>query len=123
MRAVDEHAPEGELADDFVEGLFGDEEFFKDVGEAVEGGAQEGEEVAFDLVGGAELVVACDLVGAEDYAYAADAEKDADDLGPVVAYFEEQEGDDDYDYNGPEVDELGAENGCLEVLLTFVSVE
>lgn len=32
LRAVDEHAPESELANDFIQGFLRDEEFLKDVG-------------------------------------------------------------------------------------------
>lgn len=115
LRAVDEHTPESELADDFVEGPLADEPLLKDVGEAVEGGAEEGEEVAFDLVCGAEVVGACDVVGAEDYAETADAEEDAEDLRVVVADLEEEEGDYYDDGDGPEVDELGAEDRGLDI--------
>lgn len=50
LGAVDEHGPEGELADDFVHGAFANQVFLRDVGEAVTGGGQQREEVAFDWV-------------------------------------------------------------------------
>lgn len=108
LGAVYEHGPEGELAYDLVEGSFRDKEFFKDVGEAVKGSAEEGEQVAFDLISGGEGVVAREVVGAEEDAHAANADEDSGDLSVVVAHAEEEERynyDDDY---GPEVDELGA---------------
>ena len=113
LRAHDEHAPPGELADDLIQRALCDEELFKDVAEAVEGGAEQGEEVALDGVGGAKGVGACDVVGGEDDAEPADAQQYAEDLRVVVAHAQEEEGDCDDDYNGPEVDELRGENGCL----------
>jgi hypothetical protein len=50
------------------------------------------------------LVGACDVVGSEDDAEAADAAEYAEDLGPVVADLEEEEGDEDDDDDGEEVD-------------------
>lgn len=108
--AVDEHAPEAELADDFVERSLAHQEFLGHVAHAVERGADEGEEVAFELVAArdaAEAGALRNVVGAEEDADAADADEDADDLGRVVADVEEDEGDEDDDYDGPEVDELG----------------
>jgi hypothetical protein len=49
------------------------------------------------------LVCAGNVVGAEDDAEATDAAQDAEDLGPVVADFEEEEGDEDDDDDGEEV--------------------
>lgn len=124
LGAVDEHAPEGELADDFVEGPFGDEEFFGDVAHAVEGGTEEGEEVAFELVAAgdaAEAGAGGDVVAAEEDADSADADEDAGDLGDVVADLEDEEGEDDNNHDGPEIDELGGENGCVCVGLQSAS--
>lgn len=53
------------------------------------------------------------MVGGEDEAEAGDAEEDAEELGVVVADVEEEEGEDDDDGDGPEVDELGGEDGGL----------
>ena len=111
LRAVDEHGPETELADDFVQRASADEDFFGDVGETVEGGGRDGEEVAFELVGcGAANVVALDVVGRKQDAHATAAEQDAGVLGDVVADVQEDERDCDDDDNGPEVDELGGQN-------------
>ncbi len=110
LRAVDQHAPEGQLADDFVQGALADEPFFKDVAETVAGGSDEGEEITLDGIESCELVCAGDVVGTEDYAYAADAEEDSEDLSPVVAYFEDEEAHDYDDGDGPEFNELGREN-------------
>lgn len=67
------------------------------------------------------MVVAGELVGSENDAYAADAEKNTDDLGPVVADLEEKKGDYHDDYDGPEVDELGGEDGGLKMILVLHS--
>ena len=117
LGAVDDHAPEAHLADDLVEGPLGDEEFLRHVGEAVEGGAEEGEEVAFELVGSADVaaVGAGDVVRGEQEAHAADADQDAGHLGDVVSDAQGEEGDEDDDDDGPEVDELGAEDGGVAV--------
>ena len=48
--AVDEHAPEAELAYHFVQWAFRDEELFSDIAHAVEGCAYQCEEVAFQLI-------------------------------------------------------------------------
>lgn len=117
--AVDEHAPEAELADDFVERALADEEFLGYVAHTVEGRADEGEQVAFELVAAgdaAEAGALRDVVAAEEDADAADADEDADDLGRVVADVEEDGGDEDDHYDGPEVDELGGEDGPVGLL-------
>ena len=107
--AVDEHAPEAELAYNFVQGSLGDEEFFRHVTHAVEGRADQGEEIPFQLIAArdaAEAGTLGDVIGAEEDADATDADEDADDLGRVVANVEEDEGNQDDHYDGPEVDEL-----------------
>ena len=48
--AVDEHAPEAELAYHFVQWPFRDKEFFCDVAHAVKGCAYQCEEVTFQLI-------------------------------------------------------------------------
>lgn len=76
LHAHDDRCVQPQLAQHFVHGPFADEVFFRDVGEAVEGGAGEREEVAFYLVGAGLGVVggAGDVVGAEQDAHAADAD-------------------------------------------------
>lgn len=115
LHADDEHAPEGELTDNFVHGTFGDEEFFEDVGEAVAGGTEQGEEVTLELIGARECIRAGQVIAAEQDAHAADAEQDAGVLRPVIPHFEEDERDGDNDDDGPEVDELGGEDGRVAV--------
>lgn len=108
--AVDEHAPEAELAHDLVQRPLADEELLGHVAHAVEGGAGQGEEVAFELVAArdpAEAGSLRDVVRAEEDADPADADEDADDLRRVVADVQEDGGDEDDHYDGPEVDELG----------------
>lgn len=117
--AVDEHAPEAELAHDLVERTLADEELLGHVAHAVEGRADEGEQVAFELVAAgdaAEAGTLGDVVAAEEDADAADADEDADDLGRVVADVEEDGGDEDDHYDGPEIDQLGGEDGPVGLL-------
>lgn len=109
LGAVDQRGPEAELADDFVQRPLGNEEFLGYVGHAVEAGASEGEEVAFELpprADGTEVGGACEVVAGEKDAHAADADEDAEELGGLVAYAEEDGGKDDDDDNGPEIDKL-----------------
>lgn len=117
LDAVDHHAPEGELADDLVDGALADEVLLDDVGEAVESGGEQGEQVALDLAaaGIVAAVGAGDVVGGDEDAHAADADEDAEDLGVVVADVQQEEGDDDDDDDGPEVDQLGGEHGCVAI--------
>lgn len=114
--AVDDGAPEAELADDLVERTLADEELLGDVTEAVKSGADEGEEVALELVAArdtAEAAALGQVVGAEEDADAADADEDAGDLRRVVTDVEEDEGDEDDHDDGPEVDELSGEDGAV----------
>lgn len=107
--AVDDHAPEAQLAHDFVERSLAHQELLRHVAHAVKSGADQCEEVAFELVAAgdsAEAGTLRDVVGAEEDAHAANADEDADDLGGMVADVEENEGDDDDHYDGPEIDEL-----------------
>jgi len=64
--AIDEHAPERKLAHDLVQRALGNQPLLKHVAEAVESGAEQGEEVAFDGTGGTNVVCARDVVGAKD---------------------------------------------------------
>ena len=106
LHAVDDHGPEAELADNFVERAAADEPLLVDVAETVEGGAEHGEQVAFELLAAGDAADggAVDGVGAEKHAHAADADENAEDLRPVVAHFQEEEGEEDDDDDGPEVD-------------------
>ena len=119
LRAVDQHAPEREHAHHLVHGPLADEELLQHVGEAVEGGAEEREQVALELVFGGKLVCAGEVVRHHEQANAADAGEDADYLRELVADVEEGEGYCDDDYDGPEVDELSGQNcGLLFHLVT-----
>ena len=120
LRPVDQHAPEGELPDYFVHGPLRDEELFEAVAEAVEAGSEEGEKVAFQLVRGRVIVLASDVIGGKEDAHAADAEEDAGILCEVVAHVEEDERDDDNNDDGPEVDQLGREDGGLSCRVSFL---
>jgi len=123
LRPVDQHTPEGELPDYFVHGPLGDEELFEAVAEAVEAGSEEGEEVALQLVRGRVIVLAGDVVGGEEDAHTADAEEDAGVLREMVTHVEEDERDDDNNDNGPEVNQLGREDGGLSYRLIFLYIK
>lgn len=107
--AVDKHAPEAQLADDFVQRSLAHQEFLRHVAHAVERGAQQGEEVALELVAAGDAGEAGtlrDVVRAEEDADATDADEDADNLGGMVTDVEKNERDEDDHYDGPEIDEL-----------------
>lgn len=106
LHAVDEEAEEADEGEDLVRGPLADEPLLEGVGEAVEGGAEQGEQVALDQVGAGPAVGALDVVAREQDAGAADADEDADDLEDLVAHAQQEERDDDDDDDGPEVDEL-----------------
>lgn len=115
LRAVDQHAPEAELAHHLVQRALRHQKLLAHVGDAVQRGAQQREQVALERVERRGGPAGGQVVGPEEDAHAADAEQDADDLQPVVAHLEEEEGDDDHDDNGPEVDELGGQDGGVAV--------
>ena len=106
LHAVDDHRPKTKLANDFVEGSAADEPLFVDVAETVEAGAEDGEEIAFQLLAACDAADggAVDRVGPEKHAHAADADEYTEDLRPVVADLEEEKGEEDDDDDGPEVD-------------------
>lgn len=104
LNTIDEHSPEGQLSNNLIHGLLRHQEFLQDIGETVEGGTEECEQVALHSVGGGECVVTGQMVGAEENAHAAQADDYAGVLGDVVAHFEEDEGDDYDDDDSPEVD-------------------
>ena len=115
LGAVDDDAPEREHGDHLVRGALGHEELLQRVGEAVEGGAKQAEEVALELVLGGEVVGVRDLVRREEDAHAGDAGQDAADGGHAVAHVQREERDDDDDNDGPEVDQLrGQDRGVAE---------
>ena len=55
------------------------------------------------------------MIRGEQDTHATDADEDAEDLGGVVADVEEEEGDGDDEDDGPEVDELGGEDGGVAI--------
>merc|ERR1712098_112604 len=117
LHTGDDHGPEAQLANDLVEGTAGDKPLLVDIGDAVAGGAQKGEEIPLNLVanGYAANRRDLDVVGADQDANAANADDDPDDLRPVVADLEEEEGENDHNDDSPEVDELGAHNGGVAI--------
>ncbi|TFB00587.1 hypothetical protein CCMA1212_007476 [Trichoderma ghanense] len=109
LDAVDEHAEEAHEGQDVVHGAFGHEPLLEDVGDAVEGGAQQAKEVALDHVDAGAAVGAGDVVRGQQDAHAAAADEDAEDLEELVAHAQQQERDDDDADNGPEVEQLGGQ--------------
>lgn len=111
LDANDAHAPEANLAEDFVHRSLADKVFFRDVGQTVESSAKEGEEVALELVAARNVGAAAgtgNVVGGQEDTHTAYADENSNDLGPMVADAEEDEWDNDNHDDGPEVDELGA---------------
>lgn len=117
LNAVDDGAPESELADHFVHGTLGDSEFFEDVVQTVECGTCQREQVTLELIAGRNVaaVAAGDVVGCEQEAHTGDTDEDTSNLSPVVSHLEEDERDCDNDDNGPEVDELCAQDSRVAV--------
>lgn len=115
LGAVDEHAPEAELADDDVERVLADEELLEGVGKTVQRCAQQREKIALDGIARGELVVPREMVGAEEHAHTADTQEDTRDLGPAVAHTQEEKRQNDDDDDGPEVDELSGEDSGVAV--------
>lgn len=109
LDAVDDHAKEPHKGQDVVHGPLGDEPLLKDVGDAVESGAQQAKEIALDHVDTRAAVGAGDVVRGQQDAHAAAADEDADDLEDLVAHAQQDEGDDDDADNGPEVEQLGGQ--------------
>lgn len=106
LHAVDEEAEEAEEGKDLVRRPLANEPLLEGVGQAVERGAEEGEQVTLEQVGARPAVRALDVVAREQDAGAADADEDANDLEDLVAHAQQEERDDDDDDDGPEVDEL-----------------
>ena len=104
LNTIDEHSPESQLSNNLIHGLLRHQEFLQDIGETVEGGTEEREQVALHSVGGGKRVVTGQVVGAEENSHAAQTDDYAGVLGKVVAHLEEDEGDKYDDYDGPEVD-------------------
>lgn len=109
LDAVDDHAKEAHEGQDVVHGPLGDEPLLEDVGDTVERGAQQAEEVTLDHVDTRTAVGAGDVVRGQQDAHAAAADEDADDLEDLVAHAQQDEGDDDDADNGPEVEQLGGQ--------------
>lgn len=109
LDAVDDHAKEAHKGQDVVHGPLGDEPLLEDVGDAVEGGAQQAKEIALDHVDARAAVGAGDVVRGQQDAHAAAADEDAEDLEDLVAHAQQDEGDDDDADDGPEVEQLGGQ--------------
>ncbi|ROV87275.1 hypothetical protein VSDG_09902 [Cytospora chrysosperma] len=107
--AADAHAQEAHKAQDLEDGPAGDIPLLKDVAQAVARRAGQAEQVALEHVVGGVGAGAGHGVAAQQHAHAAAGDQDAEDLEGLVADLEQQEGDDDDAEDGPEVEQLGAE--------------
>lgn len=107
--AVDAHAKEAEESQDMMDGVLGDEPLLEDVADAVEGGAEQTKQVAFNHVDAGPAVGAGDVVRGEQDAHAAAGDEDAEDLEQLVADAQQEEGDDDDADDGPKVEQLGGQ--------------
>ena len=117
LHTVDDHTPEANLAHNLIKRTLAGQELLGHVTQAIEGRTQECKEIALDLISAAGIgaVGSRDMVGANENSKTADADEDSDDLSGVVAHAQEEEGDDDDEDDGPEVDELGGEDGGVAV--------
>jgi hypothetical protein len=90
---LNDHAPKSHLTNHLVQRPFADKKFLCHIAETVKGSSSKGEQVALQLIAitniptiGAGDVVACDKQPSSCH-----TNKDAANLSPVVANFEEKE--------------------------------
>lgn len=117
LRTIDDHPPPANLPNDLVKRPLADQKLLGHITQSVERGTGQCEQVPLELISGGDIaaVDALDVVRGQEDAHAADAGQDAEDLGPVVADAEEEEGDGHDDDDGPEVDQLRREDGGVAV--------
>lgn len=117
LRPIDDHSPPTNLPDHLIQRPLTHQELLCHVAQTIEGRARQREQIAFELLarGDVPAVDTGEVVGGEEDAHAADADDDAEELGPVVADLQEEEGDGDDDDDGPEVDQLRREDGGVAV--------
>ncbi len=117
MGAVDQHPPEPQLAHHLIQRSLADQKLLGHVTHAIERRPKQGKQIAFQLIPAAHSTAVCtrDVVAGKQDAHTADADEDAKELGGVVPDVEEEEGDGDNEDDGPEVDELGREDGGVAV--------
>lgn len=113
--AVDDDPKESKHTEDFVHGALGDKPFLEHVGDTVESGASESEEVPFEHCWRASAVGASEVVRNEEETHTTTADENADNLSPLVANAEDEEGDDYNADDGPEVEELGLAHVSLTI--------
>lgn len=106
---ANEHADEAHEGQDLVHGPLGDVPLLKDVAQTVARSARQPEQVTLELVLGRVGAGARHGVGGEQHAHATAGDEDAEDLEGSVAHLEQQEAHNDDADDGPEVEELGAE--------------
>lgn len=115
LHAVDDASVERELTQDLVHGLLADEVLLRSVGQTVERGTQQREQVALQLVAARDIaaVGTGDVIRGNEHTHTTDTDNNTQDLTDVVTDLEEQERDDHDDNDGPEVDQLSAEHGSV----------
>ena len=74
---IDEHAPEAKLTDDLVQRPLRHQELLGQIRETIEGGAEQSEEIASNLVVGRSNVAARDTITGQQQSHSAYANQDA----------------------------------------------
>lgn len=113
--AANKHADEAHEGQNLVHGPLGNVPLLKDVAEAVARGARQSEQVALELVLRGVGAGARHGVGGEQQTHAAAGDEDAQNLEGAVADLEQQEAHNDDADDGPEVEELGAQEVGIAV--------
>lgn len=116
LGAVDQHSPEPNLPDDLIHRFFRHQKLFKHVTETIKCCSKQHEKIPFHLSWqySTDCITVFGIVRKQETETSA-ADQYAKDLSPLVAYMEEEEGDDHDDDNSPEVDQLGAQNCRVSV--------
>ncbi len=109
LSAIPNHTPEAQLTDDFVKRPLGNEEFLDNVADTIASSTNEGEQIALDLVSLADTIArgcSSDVITTNQDANASDADQDANNLRDVIPDPEKDEGYDNNNDDGEEVDQL-----------------
>ena len=109
LSAIPNHAPEAQLTDDFVKRPLGNEEFLDNVADTITSSTNEGEQIALDLISLADTIArgcSSDVITTNQDANASDADQDANNLRDVIPDPEKDEGYDNNNDYGKEVDQL-----------------
>lgn len=90
--AVDEHAPERQLTNDFVHRTLGDQKLFETIVKGVESCAEKNEEITLDLIDRGPGVCSVNVVACDEDPKAGAANQNAGVLRDMVSDLEEDEG-------------------------------